>query len=110
MVSVLQEFKNNSSEITHFTKDMVDDVFNLCHYWPIEVKRDKNASSQMYRVFTSSRADDHKTSKAFQDKIKLIESHQIYYLLEILAKKIEEKFHKVADAYMYFSTYSTHPG
>lgn len=64
----------------------------------------------MYRVFTSTRAGDHKGSKAFNDKIKEIESHQIYYLVEILAKKIEERFFKIADAYMYFSTYSTHPG
>jgi len=66
MLALIQEFRNNTeSEIEYLTKEMVDDFFNLCHYWPLKIKRDKNVSNQMYRVFTSAKASDHTSSKAF---------------------------------------------
>lgn len=65
MVTAIQEFRNQHSPVSHLTKEMIDDYFTLCHYWPLTVKRDKNASQDMYRVFSSARAKDYKTRKEF---------------------------------------------
>jgi hypothetical protein len=39
-------------------------------------------------------------------KIRQIEQSQVYWLMELLAKKIEERFTKVSDACIYFATYA----
>ena len=54
-----------NDDMTHietFTKQMIDDFFNLCHYWPMQVKRDSNQSTNMYKVLSSAKAQDHQTS------------------------------------------------
>jgi hypothetical protein len=38
--------------------------------------------------------------------MKKIESQEIFWLMELLAKKIEERFVRVSDAYVHFVTYS----
>lgn len=85
---------------------MVDDFFNLVHFWPVTIKKDKNVSHNMYRVFTGNKAKDHETSLDLHKQINNNESQSTYWLIELLAKKIEERFHRVADAYVYFSTYA----
>jgi hypothetical protein len=62
MVLLLKEFQNSPTTITTFTKDMVDNFFNLVHYWPIQIKKDKNVSPNIYKVMTGAKAKDHTTS------------------------------------------------
>jgi hypothetical protein len=62
IIEAIQLFKNQEEPITVFTKEMIDDFFNLCHYWPVMVKRDSNQSNNMYKVFSSAKAKDYQTS------------------------------------------------
>ena len=62
IVEAITLFKNQNEPIQVLTKDMIDDFFNLCHYWPLQVKRDSNQSNNMYKVFNSAKAKDYQTS------------------------------------------------
>jgi hypothetical protein len=74
MLLAIQEFENDPSLQNKggmLTKAMIDDFFNLMHYWPpVTVKRDKNLSSQMYRVVTGAQAGDHHTARVLGDRVR----------------------------------------
>eukprot|EP00347_Sterkiella_histriomuscorum_P016424 403353230 len=85
-----------------FTKQLIDDFFNLCHYWPLQIKRDSNQSSNMYKVLNSSKAKDFNTSLDFHKTHNSIIKSDIFKLYEMIWSKICEKFDKINLAYKFF--------
>ena len=42
-----------ASDTTLIRRDLLDDFFNLCHYWPMTIKRHRNVSNNMYKVLNT---------------------------------------------------------
>ena len=76
----------------------------MCHYWPVQVKRDSNQSSNMYKVFNSTKAKDFTSSQALQREQKKLTSTTLHKLLDMLVRKIEEKYYRVAEAFKFFAS------
>ena len=125
MASILTEFKRSETgakalEDIIFTRETVDDFFTLMHFWPIQVyKSSSNASKNIAKVpsYPTQQAPQLKSvgaprtdrSAAFIEHMKNIETESLYSLIDILGKKIQQRFLRAQDAYMYFSQYSTQP-
>jgi len=52
----------NIVHIEVYTRQMIEDFIYLCHFWPVQVKRDRNVSFNMYKVMTAAKASNHLTS------------------------------------------------
>jgi EF-hand domain pair len=96
MARVIQEYDQSAQQVTHFTREMIDDFFNLCHYWPLQVKKSANqASKDMVGTIQGS--------NFFQEKMQELANHSLLSIVELLGLKIQQRFHKASDAYMYFA-------
>ena len=82
---------------------MIDDFFNMCHYWPLQVKRDSNQSNNMYKVLNSAKAKDYSTSFDLYKQQQGLRQSNVQQLLAMLQLKLEEKFYRMADAYKSFA-------
>jgi len=47
MAQVISEFNQEPQIMPYFTRDMIDEFFNLCHYWPLQIKKNSNLSPIM---------------------------------------------------------------
>ena len=79
---------------------MVDEFFTLCHYWPLQIKKNSNQSSGMHHTIQGFRPV---LNQAFKERIEEIETVSLKSFVELLGTKIEQRFHKTQDAYMYFA-------
>ena len=50
-----------------------------------------------------------KFSEYFQGRMQELENQTLISIVELLGQKIQQRFHKASDAYMYFSQYGTLP-
>ncbi|CDW88969.1 ef hand family protein [Stylonychia lemnae] len=90
-----------------FLKQIIDDFFNLCHYWPLQVKRDSNQSHNMYKVMNSAKAQNFETSLEMFKNHRTTINSDIYKLYELIWVKIQEKYDKINHAYKFFAGLST---
>lgn len=69
---------------------------DLYNYVPIHVKKDRNFSKELYYILTSNKFSNFGAKyETTQEKMGIKEC------LDLLWLKIQERFHKVADAFRY---------
>jgi len=50
MANILSEFSLKKDSVEFFTREMIDEFFTLCHYWPLQIKKSANLSSGMHQT------------------------------------------------------------
>lgn len=86
---------SSKSDNQLISKEILNDFLNLCHYWPLAVKRLSNASQNMYKILNANKASDHETALEFHKQQLDFKSSSLYKLLQLLNAKIHEKFDKL---------------
>lgn len=92
---VIEYLEDPDLNIIRYSK--FSEFVDFYQYLPLQIKKDKNLSQELYYILTSN-----KYSK-FGEDFKTDQEHMgLKEALDFLWLKIEERFHKVANAFRYF--------
>lgn len=80
-------------------------LVEISEFVPIRVKKDTNHSQELHYVMSSGSKGGHFSkinTESTNDRIKTPEENSLDVIMEFIWMKIEEKFHRVADAFRFF--------
>ena len=87
--------KDSKTNVIKYSK--FSEFVDFYQYLPMHIKKDRNLSKELYYILTSNKFSNHgEKYQTEQDQMGLKES------LDFLWLKIEERFHKVANAFRFF--------
>ena len=92
-----------SQEEGHISKHKLIDLLDIYHFLPIKIKQDKNKSENVYFVLNSNTRGGFQTKEEILEKMKQDNDRMhLIKIMTLVAIKIEEKFHSIGKAFLFF--------
>eukprot|EP00356_Strombidium_inclinatum_P007020 CAMPEP_0170510218 /NCGR_PEP_ID=MMETSP0208-20121228/65650_1 /TAXON_ID=197538 /ORGANISM="Strombidium inclinatum, Strain S3" /LENGTH=273 /DNA_ID=CAMNT_0010793667 /DNA_START=959 /DNA_END=1780 /DNA_ORIENTATION=+ len=92
-----------SSDDGNISKAKLIDLLDIFHFVPFKVKQEKNKSENIYFVLNSNKRGGFRSKEQLLENLKKEnEKMHISKIMTLIAIKIEEKFHSMAKAFLFF--------